>query len=270
MDGPSNQPVLAPPCHFQAWLFGPFRVTRDSVEIADPTWSRKSARTLLKWFLLSPGRPFRGDELRAVLWAGRPRSDTAKHLHVTLHHLRHVLEPESPRRSLSRFIRTDATGRYWFDPLDRWWTDAGEMESLWKSAHASRERGDGDAAIAALQQLLDYYGQGFLPEELYEDAFAPFRDAYDREHDEALHALLKLYGAMDRRYEVLACAQQILDRDPYSEHAATALIEVYLAQGSPATAISELDRFVRLLHDDLGMRPSPDLVALRERLCRSR
>jgi DNA-binding SARP family transcriptional activator len=256
--------------HFQAWLFGPFRVIRDGDEIADPTWGRKSSRTLLKWFLLSPGRPFSGAELGAVLWAGRPASDTAKNLHVTLHHLRRVLEPGLPGRRPSRFIRTDETGRYWFDPLDRWWTDADEAESLWGSADASRERGDDDAAIATLHELLAYYGQGFLPEELYEDAFAPFRDAHDRKHDEALHALLKLYRATDRRYEVLACATQILDRDPYSECAVTALVEVYLAQGSPATAISELDRFAQVLNDDLGMPPSPNLIALRERLRRPR
>jgi DNA-binding SARP family transcriptional activator len=270
MGARSGRPGPAPLGHFEAWLFGPFRVVHDGVEIADPAWNRKSARTLLKWFLLSPGRPFSGDELRAVLWAGRPRSDTAKNLHVTLHHLRRVLEPESPGRSPSRFIRTDDAGRYWFDSLDRWWTDAGEMESLWRSADASRERGDCDPAIATLEQLLDHYGQGFLPEELYEDAFAPFRDAHDRQHDEALHALLTLYRATDRRYEALTCAQQILDRDPYSECAVMALVDVYLAQGSPATAIAELDRFVQTLNDDLGMRPSRDLIALRDRLSRSR
>src|SRR5262245_49891107 len=150
MGGRAGRSASAPLGHFQAWLFGPFRVARDGVEITDADWSRKSARTLLKWFLVSPDRQFSGAELCAVLWAGRPGGGTARNLHVTLHFLRHVLEPDLPRRRPSSFIRTDDTGRYWFDPLDHWWTDAGEMERLWQSAHASGERGDSDAAIGSL------------------------------------------------------------------------------------------------------------------------
>jgi len=113
LDGRSSTSAPAPLGHFQAWLFGPFRLERDGVEIADGTWSRKTALTLLKWFLVSPGHPFTGAELCAVLWANRPETDMAKNLHVTLHFLRHVLEPDSPGRCPSSFIRTDDTGRYW-------------------------------------------------------------------------------------------------------------------------------------------------------------
>jgi len=45
---------------------------------------------------------------------------------------------------------------------------------------------------------------------------------------------------------------------------------VYLAQGKLAAAVSELDRFVRILNDDLGLQPSRHLIALRERMYPSR
>lgn len=266
MGGRADHLACAPHGRFQAWLFGPFRVLRDGAEIADSAWGRRSARTLLKWFLLSPGQPFSAAELGGVLWAGRSGTDRHNKLHVSLYYLRRALEPDLPCRYPSSFIRTDEAGRYRFDPLDRWWTDVGEMERLWGSARASSERGDRDAAIATLHRLLDYYGQGFLPEELYEDVFAHFRDAHDRRHDEVLHALLELHGDTGHRYEVLTCAQRILDRDPYSECAVTALVEVYLRQGNLGAAISELDRFVRILSDDLGVPPSRRLIALQERV----
>jgi len=264
----SENQTFVPQEPFRAWLFGPFRVVRGSTEIADQAWTRKSARTLLKWFLLNPGQPFSAAELCDVLWPhGNGKSNT-KNLHVTLHYLRRVLDPDSPSRSPSRFVRSDEGGRYWFDERD-WWTDVGEVEWLWRSVQASAERDDHDAAIATLLQLVDHYQRGFLPEELYEDAFAQFRDLHERKHDEALHALLKLYGDLGRRYEVLAFAQRILDRDPYSECAVMALAEVHLAQGNLSTAMSELDRFVRTLNDDLGTAPSPRVVALRRRLSSS-
>ncbi len=268
MGARSENQTFVPQEPFRAWLFGPFRVVRGSTEIADQAWTRKSARTLLKWFLLNPGRPFTVYELCDVLWPNGNAKSAAKNLHVTLHYLRRVLDPDSPRRSPSRFVRTDETGRYWFDE-NLWWTDIGEVDWLWRSVQASAERDDHDAAIATLLQLVDHYGRGFLPEELYEDAFTHFRDLHDRKHDEALHALLKLYSDLGRRYEVLAFAQRILDRDPYSECAVTALVEVHLAQGNLAAAMSELDRFVHTLKDDLGTQPSPRVVALRRRLSSS-
>jgi DNA-binding SARP family transcriptional activator len=266
MSGRYDNPAREPPGRFRAWLFGPFRVLRDNAEIADSAWGRRSAQTLLKWFLLNPSHPFSSAELCGVLWAGQSGTERHNKLHVSLYYLRRVLEPDLPGRYPSSFIRTDETGRYRFDPLDCWWIDVGEMERLWRSARASSERGDNDAAVTTLHRLLDYYGQGFLPEELYEDAFAHFRDAHDRRHDEVLHALLELHGDMNHRYEVLTCAQRILDRDPYSESAMTALVEVYLWQGNFAAAISELDRFFRILNDDLGVPPSRHLIALRERV----
>lgn len=264
---PQNQ-TLEPQQPFRAWLFGPFKVVCGGTEIADQAWNRKSARTLLKWFLLNPGRSFSGPELCDVLWPNGTAKSTAKNLHVTLHYLRRVLDPDSPSRSPSRFVRTDESGRYQFDDHD-WWTDVGEVDWLWRSLQTSAERDDHIAAIATLLQLVGHYSRGFLPEELYEDAFAHFRDLHERKYDEALHALLKLYGDLGRRYEVLAFAQRILDRDPYSECAVTALVEIHLAQGNLAAAMSELDRFVLTLKDDLGTRPGPRVLALRRRLSSS-
>ncbi|MEU8238204.1 bacterial transcriptional activator domain-containing protein [Actinoplanes missouriensis] len=179
---------------------------------------------------------------------------------MTLHYLRRVLEPDLSSRCPSRFIHTDA-GRYWFDPQDSWWTDVDEMRQLWTPARAAD-----DAAIPALNRLLDYYRQGFLPEELYADAFAGFRDAHSRGHDEALHTLLGLYRDRGRRYETLTCAQQILDRDPYSEPTVTVLVEAHLEQGNRRAAIAELDRFLRVQGEDLGVKPSRHLLALRQRV----
>src|SRR5215216_3673014 len=117
----SGNPARESPGRFQAWLFGPFRVLRDGAEIADPAWGRTSARTLLKWFLLNPGHTFSAAELCGVLWAGQSVTESLNKLHVTLHHLRHALEPDLPGRRPSSFIRTGDTSRYWFDPVDCWW-----------------------------------------------------------------------------------------------------------------------------------------------------
>ncbi|MFF7790874.1 BTAD domain-containing putative transcriptional regulator [Streptomyces sp. NPDC007991] len=250
---------------YEAWLFGPFRVHRAGAPLGDPCRGRASARTLLKWFLLNPGQEFRDSELADVLWPGSP-GDRANRLHVTQHSLRRILEPELATRQPSKFIRSDPNGHYWFDPSGCWWTDAENVVLLWKSACAARRAGNTPAAIASYERLLAYYDQGFLPEEVYHDAFAPFRAAHERGHEEALLQLLRLHRQTGHLYEALTCAMRILDRDPYSEEAATAVVEIHLQQGSLTGAVAQLEQFVGLLREDLGVPPSPELRALWERV----
>ncbi|MER7756984.1 BTAD domain-containing putative transcriptional regulator [Kitasatospora sp. NPDC097643] len=261
-------PAAAPTTH-QAQLFGLFRVVRDGSPLGDPAWGRASARTLLKWFLLNPGQRFRPTELSEVLWPGCTRSP-ANRLHVTQHALRHALEPELPSRRPSTFIRSDADGRSWFDPGDRWWTDVDEVARLAKAARAAQDGGDTAAAITCYERMLAHYSRGFLPEDLYEDAFTPFRTAHDLAHSETLRRLLRLYRGTGQRYEALNCAMGILDRDPYSEEAVVSVVEVQVEQGCVTAAISELERFVRTVERDLGTPPSRELLTLQERVRHAR
>ncbi|MFE9020834.1 BTAD domain-containing putative transcriptional regulator [Streptomyces sp. NPDC007808] len=254
---------------YEAWLFGPFRVYRAGAPLGDARRGRASARTLLKWFLLNPGQEFRDSELSDVLWPGGS-GDRANRLHVTQHSLRRILEPELATRQPSRFIRSDAGGHYWFDPSGAWWTDADDVAVLSKSACAARRAGDTPAAIAAYERLLAHYDRGFLPEDVYHDAFAPFRAAHERGHEEALLELLRLHRRAGHLYEALTCALRVLDRDPYAEEAATAAVEIHLQQGSLTGAVAQLEQFVRLLREDLGVPPSPALRALWERVRRVR
>ncbi|GLF93011.1 AfsR/SARP family transcriptional regulator [Streptomyces yaizuensis] len=242
---------------------------RGGAPLGDPRGGRASARTLLKWFLLNPGQKFRDIELSEVLWPGRA-GNRANGLHVTQHSLRRILEPELPSRRPSRFIRSDPHGHYWFDPSDCWWTDTDEVALLSASACAARRAGDARAATASYERLLAHYEQGFLPEEVYRDAFASFRAAHERGHEDTLIQLLRLHREAGHLYEVLTCATRILDRDPYSEEAATSVAEIHLEQGSPTGAMVQLEQFVRTLREDLGVAPGPELLALRERVRRVR
>ena len=251
---------------YEARFFGPFRVLLDGRSLGDRAWRRASARTLLKWFLLNPGELFRSSELYELLWPGQSHANNLNRIHVTLHHLRRVLEPGLSRRQQSTFIRSDRNGRYRFDFSDCWWVDAFEVQSLSKAAKAARKRGDALAGISMYRQLLDYYEQTFLPEDLYEDTFATFRATHDRDYDDALHQLLKLYLGTGDSYAALSCAMRILDRDPYSEDAVSAIVQLNLRQGNITGALLHLEEFLGTVKRDLGITPSQHLLGLRERI----
>ncbi|MGY2063869.1 AfsR/SARP family transcriptional regulator, partial [Nocardia gipuzkoensis] len=165
-------------------LFGPFRLSRDGDPLDEVAGlGRASARTLLKWFLLHPGVRIGSRELCELLWPGR--GGNVNRLHVTLHHLRHLLEPNLAARHPSTFLRSDGKGLYWFDFADRWWTDVIEVDRLYAAGKAAEADGDSENAIDAYEALLAYHHRTFLPENLFDAAFDSARAAHEVLHRDA-------------------------------------------------------------------------------------
>src|SRR5947209_14108083 len=79
---------------YKAFFFGPFRITRDEQPLGEPNWRRNKAKALLKWFLLNHGDLFSMDQLSRLFWAESTEKVAINNLHVTLHYLRRVLEPD--------------------------------------------------------------------------------------------------------------------------------------------------------------------------------
>ncbi|WP_460530627.1 AfsR/SARP family transcriptional regulator [Flindersiella endophytica] len=226
-------------------------------------------RILLTWFLLNPGAHVESAELCDVLWPGRRLANRSNRLAVTLHYLRHLLEPDLARRQPSTFIRSDGNGRYWFDYAECWWTDVLDAERLFAAAKTADTSGDVSAAITSYERLLDYYRQTFLPENLFDEVFDSVRAAHDVVHHTAQSRLLRLYLVRGLPHKALACALSVQDRDPYAEEAATAIAEVNLLQGNTLAARTQLAGYVRTVHRELGVDPSPTVMGLWERVRRA-
>jgi DNA-binding SARP family transcriptional activator len=253
---------------YEARLFGPFRVLRDGVPIGGSAGlGRASARTLLKWFLLTPGTSMTRVELARLLWPDLDLEVGQRRVYSTLHYLRRFLEPELSARQPSSFIRSD-DGRYRFDPAGRWFSDVASIGQLLAEARSARRGGDTEGAIRALEGVVDCYRQTFLPEDVYDDRFADARASFDVANEDAQSLLLELYLAGGLDDKALGCGLALLERDPYSEVAVTAIAQVYLRQGNPAAASQQLDLFRRHLSRDLGTQPGPQVCRLERHLPR--
>lgn len=260
---------LEPP-RFTARFFGPFQVLRNGVPLDDAAGlGRTSARTLLKWFLLNPGVRVESPELYELLWPVRRARSNPNRLHVTLHYLRHLLEPGLNTREPSTFIRSDHKGLYWFDFADRWRTDALEVDQLLAAGRDADTAGDLEQAIRSYEILMDYYERTFLPENLFDEAFAAPRTAYEVAHREVEMRLLQLYLVRGLNHKALPIALSALDRDPYSEAAAVAIAEVSLRQGNTLAARTQLAGYLETIRRELGVNPSGHALRLWERIQRA-
>jgi len=80
-----------------------------------------------------------------------------------------------------------------------------------------------------------------------------------------LHALEALAGHLTgagRWGEAVAAACAAVRGDPLRETSHAALIRVFLAEGNVSEAVREFTSYRALLHDELGLEPTPRLCGL--------
>src|SRR5579875_985292 len=221
------------------------------------------AKMLLKWFLLNSGDLFSVEQLGNLLWPNVSMKTAVANLHVTIHYLRHVLEPELPPSHSSTFIRRNRHNYYWFEFNDVWWTDVLDIQYLSTLRKEAERSGDISRAIALSNQLVSYYSLEFLPEDIYEDIFLPYRRQHDYAYTQLLEHLMQLYTQTNQFGDALSCALRILAVDPYNENAVKTMVHTYVLQGNTISALRQLDDFQRFLKEDMGIEPGKEILALR-------
>ena len=264
-----HHPSLAN-ARYKACFFGPFRVTRDGQPLGEPTWRRNKAKALLKWFLLNPGDLFSIDQLNNLFWPESTPKVAASNLHVTLHYLRHVLEPDIAPGCSSTFICRNRYNYYRFDLNNLWWTDLFDIQYLSTSAKEAEGKGDISRAIVLTCQLVSYYNLVFLPEDVYEDTFSPYRRQHEYAYIQLLEHLMFLYTQANRLEDALSYALMALSVAPYNEMAVKTIVGAHLRQGNTTGALRQLEEFENVLREDIGIEPGKELLTLRNTILSSR
>lgn len=250
---------------YTASFFGTFQVKLNSHLVTDLD-RRNRAMQLLKFFLLNPEQRISKEDLCLLFWPDRPKESAVNNLHVNMNHLRRVLEPWLPPGHSSTFIRRGQPNYYWFEPSNLWWTDILEVQGLTEGARRADQRGETAQAISLYSQAADYYRLAFLPEDVYEDAFAPHRQEHDLAQVHCLNRLMQLYLCVSQLPKALSCAVDVMSIDPYNSDAVKTMVKVHMRQGNIASAVRQLDDFFHTFEHDMGVEPDNELLALRDSL----
>ncbi len=253
----------------RVYLFGQFRLFRDAQPLGEPVWRRNKAKSLLKWFILNPSKLCSADQLIDLFWPDLPLETAVGNLHVTIHYLRHLLEPRLTSRQESAFVRRNSNNFYWFQMDETWWADVMDVQTLLDTAQRLDKSGDQLGAAFHYRKIVGHCQSGFLLEDAYEDWLQPYRHQYDYIYSQVLVRLIEIYLQRKELYEVMEYAHQALIVDSYCEPAVKAIISVYLEQGNTSGAIRKLDDFQSFIKRELGMAPSKDFLALREKIIKT-
>jgi len=217
----------------------------------------RQGRELFAYLVLHRERPVGRDELLGVLWPDRaPRSPEAG-LSTVLARLRRALGREllSGRSQLTLTLPDEA------------WIDLEQARLAARRAEAALSGGDPVAALAGAGEGLAILSAAPLPE-----VDAPWARQARGQADELCSQLLELVALAGiraggtRRGEAERAARRLVERQPFRESGHALLMQALAARGDVAEALRAFEQLRATLMDELGAVPSPEVLALHDRL----
>ncbi len=232
----------------------------EGVEIAELLRGRQ-VRLLLAYLVLNRSRPVDREELIGALWPHRsPQSEDAA-LRTLLSRLRSAV-------GSSALAGRDGLILELPEPV---WIDVEAAAAEIERAVGALEQEDARAAWALAQVPLNIASRRLLP-----GAQATWLEPPRRELDEIRLRALEVIGRAGLALggtqlgSVERAARALIESEPYRESGHVLLMESLAAQGNAAEGLRAFERLRTLLRDELGATPSPQALAVHERLLNPR
>ena len=235
-------------------LLGPLLVRDGLTQVPVPA---RRQRVLLAALLLSPDRVVSLDALAETLWDGAPPAGARGALHSTVQRLRSTLGPAG-----SGLVHTKAPG-YLIEVGDGE-LDVRSFGSLVAQGQAAAAAGRWDQAAGLLRQALGLWrGEPLadVPSTLLRTREVPPLE------DRRLHALALRIDAdlwLGRDSELVPELRELVAAHPLQEKFHAQLMLGLYRSGQPADALSAYQDVRRMLADELGVDPGPELRRLQQ------
>ena len=220
-----------------------------------PAWQSRKSRDLVKLLISRRGRPVPREQLAEALWPDDPVGAVGNRLSVAVSLLRQVMDPEK-RFEPEHFVSTDKE-----NVALNLETVAVDVEGFLAVAAGGLDlhrRGRDEQALDRLTAAEAAYGGDFLEEHPYDEWAVGLREEA-RATYLAVVALLaeQARQAGDAEREIRLRLRS-LERDPYDEAAALALVRAHLRRGARGEARAAYRRYVARMEEiDVEAVPFP-------------
>ena len=211
--------------------------------------SQRSTAPLLAYLLLHRDAPVAREYLAYLLSPDDPEESARLKLRNNLYRLTKAL----PSPSGVEWILADQENVRW-NPEAPVWLDIAEFE------RASRDPSRLEEAVALYR--------GELLTTFYDEWLIEPRERYRNLYVASLTELVSQLRRDRNLTRALGYAQQLLAADPFREDVVRRLIAIHHESGDRAGALRQYQQFDRRLHDELGIEPMPETIALRDAIAR--
>lgn len=231
-------------------LLGQCSLTIDERPLSMPS---RPARLLLAYLVLNPGTRHSRDHLASLLWPDSTSENARSNLRHTLWRLRSILEEAGCDEQ--GLIVDDET--IMFDTACLYWLDVAVLE----------QPVDRTTDVKRLAAQLDVYEGELLPG--YYDSWVVLeRERIEAVVDLRMQALLARLSAAQEWRAVIAWAERWIALGEFPEPAYRYLMQAHLETGNVGRAAAAFDRCRVAMAQEMGAEPSPQTLALAERIGR--
>ncbi|MQA24077.1 MAG: tetratricopeptide repeat protein [Micromonosporaceae bacterium] len=211
-------------------------------------------RMLLATLLLHANQPVSADLLVEVLWPQSPPRSAVANLRTYVSTLRASLRAAGGEPGL---IAAAPCGYSIVVPERR--LDLFVFHDLTAKAIALHRSGQQEPALDLLERALRMWRGAPLADLPRSDAWSGPLGQLAEHRLAAAEARLDLLAALGRHAAAISELREMLTEDPLRENLWRQLLIALLAAGRRAEALAEYARLRRVLADELGVEPSPDL-----------
>jgi predicted ATPase/DNA-binding SARP family transcriptional activator len=244
-------------------LLGPLEVSAGGAPL--PLGGSKQ-RAVLAVLLVHANEPVSTDRLVDALWGYRPPGTAKTALQGYITHLRRLLEPNRKKRTAGEVLVTTAAGYVLHVAADAF--DRDRFEALASQGQRALSSGRAGQAADLLRGALDLWRGPALADFVYEQwAHAEVERLAELRmvcFEERIEAELQL----GRHAELVGELEALVAEHPLRERLREQLMLALYRSGRQAEALDVYQQTRRLLVDELGVDPSPELRELEAAILR--
>jgi DNA-binding SARP family transcriptional activator/tetratricopeptide (TPR) repeat protein len=245
-------------------LFGGLEVVTPRGQIGDRDWMKRKARLLFAMLVSRQGSDVPRGEIIEYLWPDMEEERGLNNFYVVWSAMKHALTPGAMRDTPSPFVEhVHGVCRIAPRRVD---SDLQRFGDLVAAARHAREVEDVDAELAALRSLAELYRGEVLPGDVYDDWFAPLRERFRHDFEDAMMRAASLLEVRGDPRAGLALLRQATAHDPWREDLYQASLRLQIAAGQRSAAIETYMSCRNRLVEDLGIDPSRETTALYEQV----
>ena len=237
-------------------LLGPLLVSRAGVTVTIPAGKQ---RALLAALLLNANRVVSLQELAGVLWADDPPASARVTIHNYVKRLRQALDADAGERIATvpggYLIRVDVAE-----------LDVSRFEAAQEAASDAARQGDWATAADQLRAALSLWRGEPLADVVSEMLALQAVPRLEEMRLQAVEAWVDAELRLGRHAEVIAELRQLAGAHPLRERLHALLMLALYRNGQQGEALAAYQRARRVLIDELGAEPGPELRRLEQQV----
>lgn len=220
--------------------------------------ARGKERALLALLLLHRNEPVSTDRLIEELWGERPPGTPQKTVQVYVSRLRKALGGDRLRTTPAGYVLETSDSEL----------DIAEFERLTAAAREALTEGDTARGERLLEEALDLWRGPPLADFSFDSWAQPEIRRLDELHAAARSDLAEARLALGRPERAIPELERLIHENPLWERPRTQLMLALYRAGRRAEALELYRKTRALLANELGIDPSPELVALERSILR--